>query len=436
MSKARNISNLFSSNTDISTDAELNTHATAANGHTSRGDTASRPGSASQGDTYFNTELGLLEVYDTGRWTTANAAPVAPSSVVATNQPTGRAFNNGQASIAFTAPTTGGRVNTYTVTSSPGSYTNTGSSSPIVLTGLQSSTQYTYSITSTNGVGTSAASESSSGVTATTVPQAPTIGTATGASASATLTFTAGSTGGATISNYKYSTDGTTYTAFSPSQTTSPLTISGLTDGTSYSFYLKAVNANGDSIASSASNSVTPLSVTYAYESIATLYGTGGSTISFTSIPNTYKHLEIRVLAKDTGSGTDSDGIGVTFNGDTGANYWSQTGGSYQNNNLLTGQTTSAGTYIDAGLSMDGGQTSGWHGYSIYKITDYTSTAKNKTLHMFTGSSSINNAGYAFISSGMWTTNNAAINRIDLKALGATQTFSTSSRFMLFGIKG
>jgi hypothetical protein len=90
--------------------------------------------------------------------------------------------------------------------------------------------------------------------------QAPTIGTLANNSQNGqlTLTFTAGGNGGKNITNYKYSTDGTTYTAFSPAQTTSPLTISGLTNGTSYTARLKAVTANGDGAASTASNSATP----------------------------------------------------------------------------------------------------------------------------------------------------------------------------------
>jgi len=177
--------------------------------------------------------------------------------------------------------------------------------------------------------------------------------------------------------------------------------------------------------------------VTGAYESIATLYGTGSQTVSFTSIPATYKHLEVHVLARDTGSGTDSDGIGVQFNGDTGAYYWKQSSGSYQGNNLSVGGDTTAQTYIDAGLAIDGGQTAGWHSLNIYKIPDYTSTVKMKTLLCFAGSQQISNAGYFFQTYGMYTNgNSSAINRIDFKSLGANPTFNTTSRFMLFGIKG
>ena len=88
------------------------------------------------------------------------------------------------------------------------------------------------------------------------VPGAPTSLTASAANASAEITFTAGSEGGSAITNYKYSTDGTNFTPLSPTDASSPITITGLTNGTTYSIYLKAVNANGDSIAS------TPVSVT------------------------------------------------------------------------------------------------------------------------------------------------------------------------------
>jgi hypothetical protein len=87
------------------------------------------------------------------------------------------------------------------------------------------------------------------------VPNAPTSLSSTAGNGEVTIAFTAGSNGNSAITNYKYSTNGTTYTALSPADTTSPVTISGLTNGTSYTIYLKAVNAIGDSVASSSVSS-------------------------------------------------------------------------------------------------------------------------------------------------------------------------------------
>ena len=81
-------------------------------------------------------------------------------------------------------------------------------------------------------------------------PAAPTISSVTAASGSATVSFSAGNDGGSVITNYKYSIDGTNFVALNPAATTSPITISGLTNGTTYSFTIKAVNGLGDSTAS------------------------------------------------------------------------------------------------------------------------------------------------------------------------------------------
>ncbi|MEE4204297.1 MAG: fibronectin type III domain-containing protein [Halieaceae bacterium] len=89
-----------------------------------------------------------------------------------------------------------------------------------------------------------------------TIPDAPTIGTATGGDAEATVTFTApGEDGGSAITGYTATSSpgGITGTCAS-----SPCTVSGLTNGTTYTFTVVATNAVGNSPASAASNSVTP----------------------------------------------------------------------------------------------------------------------------------------------------------------------------------
>lgn len=190
------------------------------------------------------------------------SAPGAPTIGTATDVGSGRAFNNGRADVTFTAPAYNGRsaITGYTVTSSPGGFTGTGSASPITVTGLQSNTAYTFTVTATNAIGTSAASAASNSITATTVPQAPTIGTATATGTStATVAYTAGGTGGSAVTAFTATSSPSSLTATGAS----PITVSGLTANTSYTFTVTATNANGTSLASAASNSITTDAIYY-----------------------------------------------------------------------------------------------------------------------------------------------------------------------------
>jgi hypothetical protein len=187
--------------------------------------------------------------------------PNAPTIGTATDVGTSRTYTpqNGGATVTFTAPTwTGGLpILDYTATSSPGGFTATGAGSPLTVNGLAPSTLYSFTVKARNAVGLSAASAASNNITATTVPQAPTIGTATATGATtATVAFTANATGGKTITSYTATSSPGGITA---SGATSPITVTGLTSGTAYTFTVTASNANGTSLASGSSNSVTPV---------------------------------------------------------------------------------------------------------------------------------------------------------------------------------
>ena len=103
-------------------------------------------------------------------------------------------LSDSEISVAFTPPSNGGGspITSYTVTSSPGGYTATGTESPLIVSGLNGGTGYTFTVTATNAAGTSDASGSSNQATTDTrISDAPIIGTATAGYEQATITFSA-----------------------------------------------------------------------------------------------------------------------------------------------------------------------------------------------------------------------------------------------------
>jgi titin len=122
--------------------------------------------------------------------------------------------------------------------------------SPITIPGLTNGTPTSITLRATNSIG---ASEPSEPITATpaTTPNPPTNLTTTPADRSAIIEFTPGDNGGSPITNYEYTlNDGTTWTPLTPPDTTTPITIPGLTNGTPTTIRLRATNTQGPSPAS------------------------------------------------------------------------------------------------------------------------------------------------------------------------------------------
>jgi hypothetical protein len=160
------------------------------------------------------------------------------------------------------------------------------------------------------------------------------------------------------------------------------------------------------------------------FESIATLTSTGSSTsLTFSSIPSTYKHLQIRGIARD-GVGNP---LQIQFNSDTGSNYaWHR----LQGNGASTAATGSA-TQSDINFIGYAEASASTYGVSIIDIADYASTSKNKTLRTMMGYDA-NGTGLMLLNSGLWM-NTAAINSI--KIIGSA-ALTSATTFALYGIKG
>lgn len=165
------------------------------------------------------------------------------------------------------------------------------------------------------------------------------------------------------------------------------------------------------------------------YESIATVtVGSGGSSsVSFSSIPSTYTHLQIRVMGAMTASGADD--LCLRFNSDTSSNYATH----YLVGN---GTSASAGSYTSATFTRAGANAmptaTNTFGVAVIDLLDYANTSKYKTMRALTGNDT-NGAGYVALGSGLWQST-SAINTILLYPFAST--FPQYSSFALYGIKG
>ena len=153
-----------------------------------------------------------------------------------------------------------------------------------------------YTLTATNSVGSDTATFS---LTVADLPAAPTALSATAGDGTASITFTAGANGGSAITNYQYTLDdGTTWTALDPADTESPITISGLTNGTAYTISIRAISAAGNG-AASAGVTATPTAPT--------------TTTTTTLVPNRDSSGQLPQITDGTKGIVVTDGVRTEF---------------------------------------------------------------------------------------------------------------------------
>jgi len=169
-------------------------------------------------------------------------------------------------------------------------------------------------------------------------------------------------------------------------------------------------------------------SANISFDSIATTtVGAGGtSSISFTSIPSGYSHLQIRAFSRSQRSDSSADEVFMTINSTslTRNHYLFGTGSS-----VLSGSATAGWT----GISTAASAASDIFGTTIIDILDYANTNKNKTIRSLSGFDT-NGGGEIYLLSN-FLDNTSAISSLTFNCSGSN-SFAQYSSFALYGIKG
>jgi hypothetical protein len=171
--------------------------------------------------------------------------------------------------------------------------------------------------------------------------------------------------------------------------------------------------------------------VATSFESIATTtVGAGGqATITFSSIPSTYKHLQIRAISRITAAIGATD-VTMRFNSDSGANYSYHSLYGNGASALSVGGGGEATMYPMSTVGTTAG--AGTFAVGVTDILDYANTNKFKTVRTLTGVD-YNGAGQVILNSGNWRSS-SAVSTITITSY--SNTFAQHTQFALYGIKG
>ena len=346
----------------------------------------------------------------TAYWVDINFSPTPPPGKVTNVVAVSGGFTS--ANLTWNAPSTGGEPSNYRVTPYIGSTAQTATtvsaaSTSATVTGLTTGTTYTFRVEALNANGTGPASDPSNAVTPTSAvaPSAPTGVAAKPATSQAQVTWTAASSNGdspitsQTVIPYIGSTP---QTPVQVSASATSATITGLTNGSDYTFRVKATNAIGDSPQSSPSSAVTPQSTLFDFQTPTSV--DGGDTFP----------VELGVKFK-----ADNDGFV------TGVRFYKATA----NTGTHTGTLWAADGTKLASATFSNETPSGWQTVTFASPVAVTAgTTYTASYFTQSGHNSFTSNGLNFsIDSGPLHTLSSALTGNGVYAMAGTSTFPTST---------
>jgi hypothetical protein len=163
---------------------------------------------------------------------------------------------------------------------------------------------------------------------------------------------------------------------------------------------------------------------------VITVGATAVTNVTFTNIPSTYKHLQIRAIGRTDRAAT-GDYLNIQFNGVTTTTYALHE---------LLGDGSSASAGANSSVSATNTQrfaganaSASVFGAFVLDILDYADTNKNKTIRGLGGTDN-NGSGIVALTSGLWASTNAITSIKFYPGIGTN--FVQYSQFALYGVKG
>jgi hypothetical protein len=167
-----------------------------------------------------------------------------------------------------------------------------------------------------------------------------------------------------------------------------------------------------------------------AYDALATVtLSAATASVTFAGIPSGYKHLQLRMIARSSGSGGSF--VTVKVNGDT-------TAGNYSRH-LLVGDGANANAYANVGTATnlgkiaDSSNSANIFGSFILDILDYASVVKYKTFRSIGGFDG-NGSGEFDLNSILWMNTSSPISSITFTEVYGSN-YTANTQFALYGVK-
>ena len=210
----------------------------------------------------------------------APSAPVTPIGPPGPPTDVAGIAGNQRVTVSWTAPPDNGSpITSYYVSANDAVHSCTATTTTsCTVRGLTNGTAYTFTVTATSAVGTGPASAASLAVTPAAVPGAPTSVAGTSGNGQVTVSWTAPPDNGSPITSYTATANDGVHTC---TTATTSCTVTGLTNGTAYTFTVTATNGEGTGAASAASLAVTPSTVPDAPTGVTAVAGNGQATASW-----------------------------------------------------------------------------------------------------------------------------------------------------------